>query len=62
MIDHREILAITGIFGLLLQVVERDYVLDWVLAGIAWCTVFRQKVSKGDKMPEEYRLHFTLGV
>ena len=47
MIDRRGILDVSGIFGLLLQVVKRDYVLDWVLADIAWCTVFRQKVSKG---------------
>ena len=34
MIDRREILDIAGAFGLLPQVVEKDYVLGWVLAGI----------------------------
>ena len=34
MIDRREILDIAGTLGLLPQVVEKDYVLGWVLAGI----------------------------
>ena len=34
MIDRREILDIAGVLGLLPQVVEKDYVLGWVLAGI----------------------------
>ena len=34
MIDRREILDIASTFGLLPQVVEKDYVLGWVLAGI----------------------------
>ena len=34
MIDRREILDVAGTFGLLPQVVEKDYVLGWVLAGI----------------------------
>ena len=46
MIDRREILDTAGTLGLLPHVVEKDYVLGWILAGIAWCTVFGQKVSK----------------
>ena len=34
MIDRREILDTAGTFGLLPHVVEKDYVLGWVLAGI----------------------------
>ena len=34
MIDRREILDIAGTLGLLPQIVEKDYVLGWVLAGI----------------------------
>ena len=34
MIDRREILDMAGTLGLLPQVVEKDYVLGWVLAGI----------------------------
>ena len=34
MIDRREILDIASAFGLSPQVVEKDYVLGWVLAGI----------------------------
>ena len=34
MIDRREILDTAGTLGLLPQVVEKDYVLGWVLAGI----------------------------
>ena len=34
MIDRREILDTVGTLGLLPQVVEKDYVLGWVLAGI----------------------------
>ena len=34
MIDRREILDIAGTLGLLPQVIEKDYVLGWVLAGI----------------------------
>ena len=34
MIDRREILDNAGTLGLLPQVVEKDYVLSWVLAGI----------------------------
>ena len=34
MIDRREILDIAGTFGLRPQIVEKDYVLGWVLAGI----------------------------
>ena len=34
MIDRREILDIASTLGLLPQVVEKDYVLGWVLAGI----------------------------
>ena len=34
MIDRREILDVAGTLGLLPQVVEKDYVLGWVLAGI----------------------------
>ena len=34
MIDRREILDIAGTLGLLPQVVEKDYVLGWILAGI----------------------------
>ena len=34
MIDRREILDIAGALGLLPQIVEKDYVLGWVLAGI----------------------------
>ena len=34
MIDRREILDIAGTLGLLPQVVEKDYVLGWVLVGI----------------------------
>ena len=34
MIDRREILDIAGTLGLLPHVVEKDYVLGWVLAGI----------------------------
>lgn len=35
MIDRREILAIAGNLGLLPNVVEKDYVLGWLLAGIS---------------------------
>jgi predicted nucleotidyltransferase component of viral defense system len=34
MIDGREILAIATTLGLLPNIVEKDYVLSWVLAGI----------------------------
>ena len=34
MIDKREILEIASALGLLSNVVEKDYVLDWLLAGI----------------------------
>ena len=34
MIDRREILDIAGTYGLRPQIVEKDYVLGWVLAGI----------------------------
>jgi predicted nucleotidyltransferase component of viral defense system len=34
MIDRRELLAAAGNLGLLPSVVEKDYVLGWVLAGI----------------------------
>ena len=34
MIDRREIIDIAGTQSLLPQVVEKDYVLDWILAGI----------------------------
>ncbi len=34
MIDRREILDIAGTLGLLPHVVEKDYVLGWILAGI----------------------------
>ena len=34
MIGRREILDIAGVLGLLPQVVEKDYVLGWILAGI----------------------------
>ena len=34
MINRREILDIAGTFGLRPQIVEKDYVLGWVLAGI----------------------------
>ena len=33
-IDRREILDLAGTFGLRPQIVEKDYVLGWVLAGI----------------------------
>ena len=34
MINRREILDIAGTLGLRPQIVEKDYVLGWVLAGI----------------------------
>ena len=34
MIDRREILDIAGTYGLRPQIVEKDYVLGWVLASI----------------------------
>ena len=34
MIDRREILDVAGKLGLRPQIVEKDYVLGWVLAGI----------------------------
>jgi len=34
MIDRRELLAAAGNLGLLPNVVEKDYVLGWLLAGI----------------------------
>ena len=34
MIDRREIIDIAGAQSLLPQVVEKDYVLGWILAGI----------------------------
>ena len=34
MIDGREVLAIATTLGLLPNIVEKDYVLSWILAGI----------------------------
>ena len=48
MIDRREILDMAGTLGLLPHVVEKDYVLGWVLAGIYRQTALAERwIFKG---------------
>lgn len=52
MIDRREILDIAGTLGLLPQVVEKDYVLGWILDGIYQQTALAKNwIFKGYTCP-----------
>ena len=69
MIDGREVLAIATTLGLLPNIVEKDYVLSWILAGIfqhpalteTWLfkggTCLKKCFFETYRFSEDFRLH-----
>ena len=57
MISRREILDTSHVLGLLPQVVEKDYVLGWILAGIYQHAALKETwIFKGGDVSEEMLL------